>query len=307
MNLNTIFFLVKEGFINMWGSKKTAISSLVIIIATMVMLGIFVLITVNIENIIKNAEEAQGIQVFLYDINGDDALVEEKVNVIQEKILDIYSVESVKYTSKEEGLKNVIESVDEQYKSLYEGFENDNPIPASFVVKLENLEQSQNVQNQLEKIEGVKSVISSDVATEAIVSIGSTINIVGILILVILLVISVFIIANTIRITMIARNKEITIMKYVGATDGFIRLPFIIEGMVIGLLGSIIATIIVGLSYNGIYNSYAENIKITGSIIDNALVQFSAVSQELMIIYIVLGVGIGIVGSTISIKKHLNV
>lgn len=307
MNLNTIIFLIKEGFVNLWTSKKTAISSLIIIIATMIMLGIFVLITVNIENIVKKAEAEQGIQVYLYDMTGDEDDVKNKVQEMKDKILNIYSVASADYISKEEGLKSVIEKADEKFKALYEGLEKDNPISASFVVKLDNLEQSQNVQTQIKAIEGVKSVISSDVTTEMIVTIGNVINIIGMIILLILLVISVFIISNTIRITMMARHKEITIMKYVGATDGFIRLPFIIEGMLIGLVGSIISTLVVWLSYSKVYESFNENVSDTGSIIDNVLVTFGSVSQELIIIYIILGVGIGIVGSTMSIKKHLDV
>lgn len=294
MNLNTIIFLIKEGCTNLWTSKKTAISSLIIILATMLMLGIFVLITVNIDNTVKNAIDSQGIQVYLKDFGEDET--KEKTEEIKKQILNIYSVKSVEYISKEEGLEQVKQMVGEEYRDLYAGLENDNPIPASFIVKLDNLEQSSNVQQQVLKIDGVDSADINEQTAEVLTNVGNILNIVGIVILLVLLAISVFIISNTIKITMYARRKEISIMKYVGATDGFIRLPFVIEGMLIGIVDAILSTAIVALSYTNIWNNYQDK-----------LVPFEAVAQELVIIYIILGVGIGIVGSTMSIKKYLDV
>lgn len=294
MNLNTIVFLIKEGCTNLWTSKKTAISSLIIILATMLMLGIFVLITVNIDNTVKMALDSQGIQVYLKDF--DEDVIEEKTTEIKKQIQNIYSVTTIDYISKEEGLQQMKEMVGEEYQALYEGLENDNPIPASFIVKLDNLEQSKNVQEQILKIDGVDSADINEQTAQTLVYIGNILNVVGIVVLLVLLAISVFIISNTIKITMYARRKEISIMKYVGATDGFIRLPFMIEGMLIGLVDAILSTLIVSIAYSNIWSNYQD-----------ALVSFGTISQELIIIYIVLGVGIGIVGSTMSIKKYLDV
>ena len=294
MKLNTIIFLIKEGCKNLWTSKKTAISSLIIILATMLMLGIFVLITVNIENTVGRAIDSQGLQAFLQDFDKEE--VTEKTEEIKNQILDIYSVKSVEYISKEEGLKLLQESVGEEYIDLLNWSEEENPIPASFIIKVDNIDQMANVKDRVLKITGVtKASINEDTA-EALSYIGKAINIVGIVVLLILLAISVFIISNTIKITMYARRKEISIMKYVGATDGFIRLPFMIEGMLIGLVDALVSTGIVALAYSNIWNGSQD-----------VLVPFSQVAQELIVIYIILGVGIGIVGSTMSIKKYLDV
>ena len=294
MKLNTIIFLIKEGCKNLWTSKKTAISSLIIILATMLMLGIFVLITVNIENTVGRAIDSQGLQAFLQDFDKEE--VTEKTEEIKNQILDIYSVKSVEYISKEEGLKLLQESVGEEYIDLLNWSEEENPIPASFIIKVDNIDQMANVKDRVLKITGVtKASINEDTA-EALSYIGKAINIVGIVVLLILLAISVFIISNTIKITMYARRKEISIMKYVGATDGFIRLPFMIEGMLIGLVDALVSTGIVALAYSNIWNGCQD-----------VLLPFSQVSQELIVIYIILGVGIGIVGSTMSIKKYLDV
>lgn len=294
MNLNTIIFLIKEGCKNLWTSKKTAISSLIIILATMLMLGIFVLITVNVDNTVNLAVESQGMQVFLKDF--DESVLEEKTKEIEDKITNIYSVKSVEYISKEQGLEQMKEMIGDEYKTLYDGLEKDNPIPASFIVRLDNIGQTANVKTEILKIDGVDSATINEQTAQMLTDIGNVLNIVGIVVLLILLAISIFIISNTIKITMYARRKEISIMKYVGATDTFIRLPFMIEGMLIGLVDAIVSTIIVGVSYSNIWNNYQDN-----------LVQFGTVSQELIAIYVILGVGIGIVGSTMSIKKYLDV
>lgn len=294
MKLNTIIFLIKEGCKNLWTSKKTAISSLIIILATMLMLGIFVLITVNIENTVGRAIDSQGLQAFLQDFDKQE--VTEKTEEIKNQILNIYSVKSVEYISKEEGLKSLQESVGEKYTDLLNWSEEENPVPASFIIKVDNIDQITNVKEQVLKITGVTDASINEDTAEALSYIGKAINIVGIVVLLILLAISVFIISNTIKITMYARRKEISIMKYVGATDGFIRLPFMIEGMLIGLVDALVSTGIVALAYSNIWNGSQD-----------VLVPFSQVAQELIVIYIILGVGIGIVGSTMSIKKYLDV
>ena len=301
MKINTIGYLIKDGFKNLWTSRKTTIASFIIIVATMLMLGIFVLITVNIENIIKKAQDEQGIQVMLLDID------KEETDKIEEQLKNIYSVKSVEYISKQQALESVVNKVDDKYKQLYTGFEEENPLPASFIVKLEDLEQSTNIQNEIKKIPNVKEIQTVDNTTQLIVKIAKAINIVGIVILIVLLCISVFIISNSIKITMYARRKEISIMKYVGATDGFVRFPFIVEGMIIGIFGAAIATAVVGIAYSNIYNSVNSSMQATNSILSGALVPFSAVSQSLILIYIALGVGIGVIGSTMSIKKYLDV
>lgn len=294
MNLNTIIFLIKEGCKNLWTSKKTAISSLIIILATMLMLGIFVLITVNIEHTVDRAIDTQGLQAYIKDFDKDE--VQEKTEEIKKQILNVYSVKSVEYISKEDGLAALKENVGEEYAELLNWSEEENPVPASFIVKVDNLEQITNVKEQVLKIDGITDASINEQTAQVLTDVGNIINIVGIVILFILLAISVFIISNTIKITMYARRKEISIMKYVGATDGFIRLPFMIEGMLIGLVDAVISTLIVALAYSNIWNANQE-----------VLVPFSAISQELIVIYIILGVGIGIVGSTMSIKKYLDV
>lgn len=301
MNVNTMWYLIKEGFIDTWKSRKTAISSLLIIISTMLMLGIFISISANIENIIKKAEEQQGIQVYLNDIN------EQETNELKSKIQGIYAVSTIEYVSKEQALEIVKSKFDDEYKDLLEGFEKDNRLPASFVVKLDNLSQSKNVQAEIAKLSNVKKIQSVDDATEALLSVGKVINIVSIVILVTLLIISVFIISSSIKITMFARRREISIMKYVGATDGFIRMPFIIEGILIGLAGALISTIIVFGTYMYLYGKFNNAVSESMQIFNNAIVPLGAIAGKMIITYLALGIGIGVVGSTVSIKKYLDV
>lgn len=294
MKINTLIYLIKEGMTNLWTSRKTAISSFIIILATMLILGVFMLITVNVDYIVSKTQESQGIQVILEEVTEEDRLK------IESAINNTFGVASVTYISKDEALQSVIDSVDEEYKPIYEELRADNPYPASYIVKFTDLEKSNSVQETILKIPNVKKISANNKTAQMIFDIGRTVNYVIIVILAILLATSIFIISNAIKITMFARRKEISIMKYVGATDGFIRLPFIIEGMIIGLVGAAIATIIVGLSYTSLYNTVQATNQFD-------IVPFSNIVQNLVVIYIILGVGIGIIGSTVSIKKYLDV
>jgi len=303
MKFNTFIYLFKEGCKNLWTSRKTAIASFVIILATMLILGIFMLIANNVESLIETVEGEQGISVFLEDID------QQTTNELKAKIENMYSVSEVEYISKEQALESQKERLSEESQIIFEGYEEgENPFPASFIVKLNDLEQSNNIKKQLELLEHVEEVYSGDDTTEKLIMIGKYINYGIFALLVVLLAISVFIISNSIKITMYARRKEISIMKYVGATDGFIRMPFIIEGIIIGIVGAAIATLVIWGLYSNIYGGM-QNISdnIISATYKNAMVPFRDILDNLLIIYVALGVGIGVIGSSMSIKKYLDV
>lgn len=178
-------------------------------------------------------------------------------------------------------------------------------LPDSYIVTLENLDANESVQEQISKLPHFKNITSSNQTIHALSTIGKWIRIVTGTILVILILISVFIIANTIKLTVHARRKEISIMKYVGATNGFIRTPFMIEGIVIGIISSAISLGFVGILYNwtAIKIAQAETMQKIGF----NMLQFKELFSSILIVYIILGVGIGIIGSRVSMKKYLDV
>ena len=305
MKYSVLGYFIGEGFSNVFKNKKSTGASLMIMCATMIIFGIFLILGENINHIVKEVEGSQGIQVFL---NAD--ATDEQVKELGEKIRNIEvngtkAVNTVVHKTKEDALNTMKERFKEK-QDLLSTFEGDNNIfSESYVVTLTDLNLSQDVQDQISKFENVKKITSKDQTVTTLINLANGIKIVTGVILLLLIFISVFIIANTIKLTVHARRKEISIMKYVGATDSFIRWPFIIEGIIIGIIAAIISLAILGLAYNLIISKLGNSAVLAK--IGMSLLSFANISTLLVIVYLVLGIGIGALGSTISMRKYLKV
>ena len=300
MKYNILGYLIGEGFSNVFKNKKSTGASLMIMCATMIIFGIFLILGENINHFVKDVEAAQGIQVF---INND--ATQEQINAIGEQIRSIDGVNNAEYISKEQALQQMKDQFGER-QYLLEGYEENNIFPASYVVTLTDLTKSKVVQDQISTYtDVVKKINSKDEVTSTLIRLANGIKIVTGVILVLLVIISIFIIANTIKLTVHARRKEISIMKYVGATNNFIRWPFIVEGMIIGILASIISIVIVGFAYNFVAEKLvnAEFMQL----INMSLISFSDMFSSIIFVYMLLGIGIGVLGSVISMRKYLKV
>ena len=186
--------------------------------------------------------------------------------------------------------------------------ENNHPFPASYTVILKDINKSQNVVNALNSVEsikaGIKEIKSPDTVINGLNRIDRGIKILFFGIGGLLIVVSIVIIGNTIKLAVHARRKEISIMKYVGATNNFIRAPFVVEGIVIGVLATAVSILVLGIVYQIIYNKF-NNMLVTN--IGFGMLQFGDLFQVTIITYIILGVGIGVLGSVLSMKKYLKV
>ena len=299
MKYNIFGYLIGEGFSNVFKNKKSTGASLMIMCATMIIFGIFLILGENINHFVSEVESAQGIQVF---INND--ATQEQMDTLGEQIRALDGVSTVEFVSKEQALEQMKETFGEQ-QDLLDGYEENNIFPASYVVTMTDLTRSEEIQNQILTFENVKRITSRDETVSTLIDLANGIKIVTGVILALLIIISVFIIANTIKLTVHARRKEISIMKYVGATNGFIRWPFIVEGMIIGIIASLISIVIVGVAYNFI----AQNLLSSEfmQVINMSLVSFNDMFSSIIFVYMLLGIGIGAVGSVISMRKYLKV
>ena len=305
MKYSVLGYFIGEGFSNVFKNKKSTGASLMIMCATMIIFGIFLILGENINHIVKEVEGSQGIQVFL---NAD--ATDEQVKELGEKIRNIEvngtkAVNTVVHKTKEDALNTMKERFKEK-QDLLSTFEGDNNIfSESYVVTLTDLNLSQDVQDQISKFENVKKITSKDQTVTTLINLANGIKIVTGVILLLLIFISVFIIANTIKLTVHARRKEISIMKYVGATNSFIRWPFLVEGIIIGVVAGAISVGIIGLAYTYIVG------QISGTsffeIANIKFIEFSSMSELLILVYLGLGIGVGAIGSTISMKKYLEV
>lgn len=297
MRYSIIGYLVGEGFKNVIKNKKSTASSLAIMCMVMLVFGLFFIIGQNVNYIMNNVESAQAVQVFLKK----DVSEEESKN-IGEKIKKINGVNKVQYVSVEDAYNEAKTTLVED-PTLLTGYED--IFPSSFIITFTDLSLKDDVQAQILKIKNVDEIKSSDKTMETLMNITRVVRIITGVILIILIFVSIFIISNTIKLSVYSRRKEISIMKYVGATNNFIRWPFIVEGILIGIIAGLISILIVGLSYNLILNQIIQTdiVKTLGL----SFVNFSSMFSLIIIVYMILGSGIGIIGSSMSMRKYLDV
>ena len=299
MKYNIFGYLIGEGLGNVFKNKKSTGASLMIMCATMIIFGIFLILGENINHFVEEVESVQGIQVF---INND--ATQEQIDELGDKIRGIDGVSTIEDVTKEQALEQMKERFGDQ-QDLLAGYEENNIFPASYVVTMTDLSKSKEVQDQILTFENVKKITSKDDTVSTLINLANGIKIVTGVILLLLVIISIFIIANTIKLTVHARRREISIMKYVGATNGFIRWPFIVEGMIIGIFASIISIVIVGLAYSFIAQSLVNSEFM--QVINMSLVTFIDMFNSIIFVYMLLGIGIGAMGSVISMRKYLKV
>ena len=304
MRYNIISYLIGEGFRNFFKNKKSTIVSITTMCLTMIMFGVFFILGENVNHVMKSIEQQQGMQVYLLN----KKITDEEIRNIQEEIRGINGVNTVKYVSSEESLKQAKEQLKniESFEKFTEGMPEDS-IQPSFTVTLTDLSLNEEVQNQIKDKVGKDNVeiVAQNQTIGTLESIARGLRI-GILVLLIsLMVISIFIISNTIKLSVHARRKEISILKYVGATNGFIRWPFIVEGIIIGIVSALITILIVGLAYNAIAAKAVQTSLLQQ--LNLSLVSFNDMFSLILTIYLITGAGIGILGSSISMRKYLQV
>lgn len=299
MKFNTIGYLIGEGFRNTFKNKKSTFSAMLVMCISMLIFGIFFILGENINHIMGTVEDAQAIQVFIVDGTSD-----EDIATLGEQIKQINGVDrnKVSFLPSEEGFEQYIEKYgDKAY--LFEPYKD--TVTDSYVINFLDLKLAKDVETQISELNNVKKITSANETMEKLKAITDWIRIITIIILVGLVIGAIFIISNTIKLTVYARRKEISIMKYVGATNSFIRWPFIVEGIIIGIISACISILIVG----GTYKIIATKL-LASTVIQNlgiTLVAFGDMFNMIIIVYMLLGIGIGILGSAMSMRKYLEV
>ncbi len=303
MRLKTVKYIIKEGIANTWRNKLMCIASMAIVAAALIIFGIFVLIGENISFMGRQIESSQKIQAFL-----DDGMEQEKIDELRSRIEGLGLTSSIDFETKEQALENLKKrEMFKGHERLLEGYDSkNNPLRPSFILTLKKAEDGDRLVKQLEGMPEIKKVNYFKEVLDQVVRIMNITRVVSLVVLVLLSITSVFIIANTIKLTVFARRKEIGIMKYIGATDWFIRWPFIIESMVIGAVGSVIALFTISKGYEAVLG-YISRRDASTDLGISGLVGFSDVSTQLLLIYLVVGIGISCVGSVLSIRKYLRV
>lgn len=295
MTTNT--YLIKEGYENLKKHGSKTFSTMLIICATMLVLGIFMILFTNVNKNVETVKVEQGIQAFI-----EDTATDADIEYIKDAIKKIDGVGEIRYISKDEAYedaKNVFK--DQEY--FLEGLDKVQIFPASYVVKFADIEKADNIKSQIEKIDGIYKVKYNSSTINAVISISKIANIFLLGIGVVLLVVSIFIISNTIKLAVYSNKREIFIMRYIGATNEFIKKPFVIEGAIMGIVSALISFMLISIAYVVIY---ARIPKVGSSLGVFGFIPYTSLWWMILAIYIVLGLFIGILGSSISIKKYLK-
>ena len=302
MKFNVLSYLIGEGFKSIFKNKKSTFTSIGIMCATMFVFGVFFAIGENINSFVRQVELSQGMRVVV-----KDGATDAEIQAVKDKLNQIDGINSIDYMSSDDALVYMKEQFEEEGQGyLMDGYEIGNSFfRASFIVTLTDITKSAEVKDQILNIDNVLEIKSKDEMIDKLIKIANGIKIGTGALLVVLIIISIFIISNTIKLTVHVRRKEISIMKYVGATNGFIRCPFVVEGIIIGLVASVIAVALIGI----IYNIFAAKLVETSflQLISMNLVSFSDMFKSIVTVYLIMGIGIGVLGSTISMKKYLEV
>ncbi len=297
MRWNTLKYLFKEGIMGIWKNRLMAFASAGTIILCLLILGISYSIGTNINYVLHQLETKFGISAYI-----SDKATDERIKQIKTEVETIPHVVNVVYISKEEALEFFAKDSDED--SIYKRFQDDNPLPASFEIHISSVAYQEQIVKALREIPELEIDYFKN-ETQMFVKIKDALNLFSTLVIIFLVVVGILLMSNTIKLTVYIRRKEINIMKYIGATDAFIRLPFVIEGIVVGCLGSLASISLVGFIYEWGQEALVN-------ILRTFLAEISLKPSEQMMHSFIpmafgIGISIGVIGSITAIRKHLKV
>lgn len=298
MRLGSFTYLLKQGAKNTYLNKAMSFASVGVLTACLVLVGMAALFSENIKSIVGFVQQQNEIVIYV-----DDNLSSGQEAILDRQIRSMDNISSVTYTSKEQAFDDQKEKLGD----LLEGYENEDVFPASYHVKVKDLSLIDSNIEALKSLEGIYRVDAPTDVAEIMVKTDRGVSLGGTVVVVALLIVSFVIIMNTIKITVFSRRREINIMKYVGATNGFIRMPFLVEGMILGGISALIAFFIVWYFYAQIMSAIQGDANGWLSSATATLIPFSDVALPLVVAYLVSGVIIGGLGSLVSIRKHLKV
>ncbi len=295
MKSNKIGYLIKEGFKSIATHGFMSFASVTIIVACLVIMGSFSLIAVNIDSMLGELEAENQVVAYV-----EETLSEEEARALQPEIEYISNVRLCRFVSRQEAMEEFASQFEDQ--TLFQdvdasGFRD------RYIIYLNDISLMEQTRDELYNIIGVASVDAHLGIAEGFLAVRNVVSAVSFILVVVLVVVSVFIMSNTIKLATLSRREEIAIMRIVGASNGFIRFPFIVEGLVLGLLGSLIAFLAEWCIYDLVANSIMSGF--VGRLVD--IIPFSSLSSAVLMIYLGVGLGVGIFGSSIAIRNYLQV
>ncbi|GAB5082524.1 permease-like cell division protein FtsX [Hominimerdicola sp. 21CYCFAH17_S] len=301
MKVSSFRYLVNQGLKSIWTNRMMSFASFCIMLVSLLMVGISVLASINLNRIIGGIEDKSEVVVQIKD-NITDSDIQE----LENKIKQIPNVNTLEFYSKESAWENMIKDMSEEERELFQ-YADDNPLPDTFRLTVVDIQKMAETTTQIDTFENVESTKSPTAFADVLISIRRILTIVSAAIVLALIIVCLIIISNTTRASVFARRKEINIMKYVGATNSFIRIPFFVEGMIVGILAAAGALVLTKFAYEGVYNIFNDDFKLWNILGVKNLYSFKDMFWPITIAYAAVGALIGAVGTSISAGKHLKV
>lgn len=302
MRISTFFYTIKQGLKNIWKNKMFSLASIATMTACIFLFSLFYTIVTNFQSMVKDAESGVAVTVFF-----DEGISQDKIDEIGDLIRARAEVSNLEFVSADDAWDSFKQTYFEGNEAAAESFAGDNPLAndASYSIYMNDISMQQTLVTYLQSVDGIREVKQSAVVANTLTDFNKLIGYVSAGIIIILLGVAVFLISNTITVGISVRREEIGIMKLIGATDYFVRAPFVVEGIVIGLIGAAIPLGILYVLYGRIIDYIGEKF----SFISNMMKFLPAdeVFHTLVPVALILGVGIGFIGSRITIRKHLKV
>lgn len=293
MKGSSLKYLTREGFRSIWINKLMSLASVAVLMACLVIIGLGAMIFFNINSLLDSVENQNVIMVF-----AENDATDEEVSIIGNTIKAMNNVEDCIFVPKEDAFNKELEKMGDD-AALLDGLE-ENPLPDGYKVIVKDLTQFDKTVNELKTVKGVQRVRENGDVADKLVSIRKAVTIISLGLVILLFIVSLFIISNTIRITMFSRKLEISIMKAVGATNWFIRWPFMVEGVNLGIISCVVSFLVLAGIYKAIEYICA------GLIASFKLVNFFDYAWYILALFAVIGVFTGSVGSLISMRKYLK-
>lgn len=297
MNGSSLRYLFKEGFRNTWSNRMMSIASICVLMSCLVLIGCASMIFLNIELLLGRIEEENVVMVYI-----QDGTTDADINAMGDSLKKMDNIKEVEFVSKESAWQEQLDTMEEAQAKFFTEISSDIPLPDAYKVTVNDLSQFDSTVDQIKQLQHIDTIRENKDLAQKLVTIRHGVEVISVVIVAVLLAISVFIIQNTIKLTVYSRRLEISIMKSVGATNGFVRLPFVVEGMILGVISGVISLGLVWAFYEFAINQFGDLISSLGL----EALKFSNYALPMLGIFIAIGIVTGVGGALLSMGKYLN-
>lgn len=297
MNGSSLRYLFKEGFRNTWSNRMMSIASICVLMSCLVLIGCASMIFLNIESLLGRIEEENVVMVYV-----QDGTTDADINAMGDSLKKMDNIKEVEFVSKESAWQEQLDTMEEAQAKFFTEISSDIPLPDAYKVTVNDLSQFDSTVDQIKQLQHIDTIRENKDLAQKLVTIRHGVEVISVVIVAVLLAISVFIIQNTIKLTVYSRRLEISIMKSVGATNGFVRLPFVVEGMILGVISGVISLGLVWAFYEFAINQFGDLISSLGL----EALKFSNYALPMLGIFIAIGIVTGVGGALLSMGKYLN-